>query len=477
MLNHPIKSRRPRGCVFVTVLWGEWHRCMFLDANLPTMLAPGNLPALIASVDCEYHIYTTAHDATRLRQNATFERLCELLRVSIELFKPAKTKDPITIHHAIWRRATDYARRRGALILLMAPDVVWADGSFARLRTAIETGKRAIFMASPRVVSETMAPAIAKRFPQSADQSVIIPPHDLLALSLSHLHPLTVAYSRSSNHFPLVHPEMILFPIKGDGFLLRALAREIFCFEPSRYALNSQALLMRLPPGDEIEFFLDSREFLCVSLTPLSKDTHWYLWRNRLDPLVASNWWLYYHSAANDYISSLNVRFTRGSAGEAHWRRAEQQASSVLAHLRSAREFMRIEDKLRQMGHWRAAGFLGLALLLYGLARRWPHSGRFIVLVPTDEAIERAGFGHVLGSMTSRAEARCMIEAHVAGLPDLRRIEDGLKLTTLSGQPFRLENAGDAQACGDNFVVPISSVLYAARPPAGAVLPEERPIA
>jgi hypothetical protein len=436
---------------------------MFLDANLPTMLAPRNFPAFAAGIDCEYLIYTTARDALQIRQSLAFQRLCSVMSVSLELFKPSKTKHPITLHHDIWRQATEHARRRGALLLLMAPDVAWADGSFARLRAAFEAGKRLVFMTYPRVISETIVPAMAARFPRSADQSVTIPPRDMMALAITHMHPLMAGYSRSSAHFP-IHPEMILWPIEGDGFLLRLLARELFCFEPGRYPLNSQALLARLPPSEEIEVLRDSSEFLGVSFAPLWKGAEWYLRRGHLDPLFTGRWWIHYDSPINDYISAFDLRFACGSADEARWRRAELAARSLLTHLRAAREFMRVLHKLRQMGHWHAAAFLALALSQYGLARRWPHRGRFLVLAPTDKAMERAGFRPVPGHAMTAAEARQTIEAHVAALPECRVIQDGATLTTLAGWRIRVENTALAQHCGDSLVLPTKTLLCP-RPP------------
>ena len=61
---------------------------------------------------------------------------------------------------SVWRAATDHARRREAFVLLMPPDVAWANGSLAQLCTAIRSGKRAIFMTYPRVISETIVPDI-----------------------------------------------------------------------------------------------------------------------------------------------------------------------------------------------------------------------------------------------------------------------------------------------------------------------------
>ena len=471
MANPLIRSKGRICCVLVTVLWGGWHRGMFLNANLPTMLAPGNLPALAAGVDCEYVIYTTAKDAAELAGDPAFARLRSLLPVTIKLFTPSKTKHPITLHHDIWRQATRHAHQRAAFILLMPPDVAWADGSFAGLRGALEAGKRAIFMTYPRVLSETFVPSMIERFRSGADQSVAIPAPEMMALAITHLHPMMAAYSRSSSHFP-IHPEMILWPIEGDGFLLRMLARELFCFEPGRYPLNSQSLLAGLPPSEEIEVFRDSRDFLGVSFTPLWKDMEWYFQRRSFDPLSAARWWIQYDSPINDHISAFDLRFTCGTGDKARWRRAEHQARNLLAHLRSAREFMRVLAKLRQMGHWRAAGFLALALDLYGIARRWPHRGRFAVLVPTDNAIERAGFADALSRISSAAEARRAIEAHVAVLPESGRINDGLELTTLAGRRLRVENSRRAQPCGDNLAVPISKFLYEPHRPSGAIAAE-----
>ena len=323
MTQPTIQSSGRHRCTLVTVLWGNWHRDAFLNANLPTMLASGNLPALAAGADCEYRVYTTKKDAAIIIADRAFRRLRSLMPVSLKQFTPSKTRNPISLHHDIWRAATAHARRRGSFILLMPPDVAWADGSFAHLRSVLEAGKRAIFMTYPRVVSETTIPAIAEGFPRAADEAVAIPAHKMMALAITHIHPLMAAYSRLSTHFP-IHPEMILWPIESNGFLLRLLARELFCFEPGRYPLNQQSLLAHLPPAEEMHVFRDSREFLGVSFTPLWKDMEWYLRRRRLDPLFVGRWWNNYDSPANDYISAIDLRFTCGGDedDDAQWRHA-----------------------------------------------------------------------------------------------------------------------------------------------------------
>ena len=407
MVRPPSRSGSRGCCVFVTVLWGDWHRRMFLHVNVPTMLALRNIPALTAGIDCEYLLYTTAKDAAVIKRDPAFERLQSLLPVTLKVFTPSRMKHPISLHHEIWQLATKHAHRRGAFILLMPPDVAWADGSFAHLRGAFEAGKRVMFMAYPRVVSETIVAAMAERFPRATDQSTVIPPRDMMALAMTHIHPVMAAYNRFSTHFP-IHPEMILWPIEGDGFLLRLLARELFCFEPGRYPLTAQSLLAHLPSSKEIHVFRDSREFLGVSLTPLWKDMEWYLRRSRFDPLFTGRWWITYDSPINDYLSAFDLRFTCGKEDETRWRRTEQQAREVLTHVRSAREFIRVLLTLQEIGHLRAAAFLASALRVHGLARRWAYRGPFIILAPDDAAFEAAAFGRVPGDGLSAAEARAI---------------------------------------------------------------------
>ncbi len=458
MVDRSHSARGRPSCVFTTVFWGDWHRDMFLEVNLPTMLAAGNLPAFTGDVACEYLIYTTSDDAQIVEQNGAFARLRSFMPVKIKVFAPSKTRHPIDLHRDIWHTATNHAQSRRAFILFMPPDVVWADGSFARLRDALIAGKRAIFMAYPRVVSETIVPAMLGRHRHGTDQAMSISPCDMMGLAITHVHPLMATYDRSASHFP-IHPEMVLWPIKDDGFLLRLLARELFCFEPGSYSLNTQALLARMPPRDDIHVFDDAREFLGLSLTPLWKDMEWYLVKKNLDPLFVGRWWLTFCSPANDYISTINLRFGCGDGDEMAWRRAERSADTLMAHLRSAREFNRVLTTLVQMNHTRAAEFLASALRIQGLARRWPHRQPLVVLAPTDGAFARAGFERIPGDGISATETRKLIEAHVAMIATPGEVAEGQMVTTLAGQTLRLINTARAERARDNIVLPVEAML------------------
>jgi hypothetical protein len=440
-------------------MWGDWHVGVFLDANLPTMLASGNLPALAAKVEFEYLIYTTPEDARRMKQHPAFLRLKTLANVRLELFRPETTSNPIGLHHEVWGKAIRRARELSSFILLMPPDVLWANGSFGKLGDALSAGKRAIFMTYPRVVSETLLPAMLDRFVRSADQSIAVPATEMMSLALVHIHPLMAAYMRSGSHFP-VHPEMVIWPVEGDGFLLRLMARELFCFEPGRYELNSQSLLARLPPEEEVHVFDDSREFLGLSLTPLWKDMEWYLRPRRVEPLFVGRWWITYDSPFNDYLSNKNLRFWTGKVDEVRWRRLERQADALLTHFRLAREFVRVLLALREAACLRAAAFLAAALRVYGVQRRWVHRGPLLILAPKDAAFDLGEELRFPGHDSSRSDVLLVMKAHVAPLPAGGALEHCNEVTTLAGQRVRLTNTAEAKVCGENMILPIETLLH-----------------
>ena len=305
---------------------------------------------------------------------------------------------------------------------------------------------------------------MAERFPRNADEAMIIPAKDMMALAITHIHPLMAAYDRAATHFP-IHPEMILWPIEGDGFLLRLLARELFCFEPGRYPLNRTiACLRTCRPTNEIHVFRDSREFLGVSFTPLWKDMEWYLARRRLDPLFVGRWWIDYDSPMNDHHfdvqSALYVR--HGGRGSLALGRSRADvlgdASAIRARIRAHL------DDAEPHGSFARRRFPGL-----GAARSRPRSplaaSRAIrVLAPTDEAFERAGFNRVPGDgMSAAGRAPRHRSARRAHHERREKSRHGQAVKTLAGRDVRLRDGERGERCGDNVVLAVDNLFISGK--------------
>ena len=55
----------PKQVRLLLPVWGYQHVHRFLDSCLPTLLAPGNIPALAGALPCEFVLLTTREDASR----------------------------------------------------------------------------------------------------------------------------------------------------------------------------------------------------------------------------------------------------------------------------------------------------------------------------------------------------------------------------------------------------------------------------
>ena len=64
---------------FSTAVWGPWHTGAFLTVNLPSLLAPANLPAFAAAHKVVYRIFTSAAEARQIAASAAFQRARELV--------------------------------------------------------------------------------------------------------------------------------------------------------------------------------------------------------------------------------------------------------------------------------------------------------------------------------------------------------------------------------------------------------------
>ena len=72
----PRSDRPPPRCVECLLpVWGQRYVRQFLEVGLPTLLAPGNLPALAATLPTRFVILTRLDDDDYIRRHVAFRRL------------------------------------------------------------------------------------------------------------------------------------------------------------------------------------------------------------------------------------------------------------------------------------------------------------------------------------------------------------------------------------------------------------------
>src|ERR1700757_1408295 len=67
----------------VTAVWGEWYVDVFLDFNIPSLLAPGNIPRLCARQQGRFLIFTRRSDAKRISDSNAISLLSRSIPVEL----------------------------------------------------------------------------------------------------------------------------------------------------------------------------------------------------------------------------------------------------------------------------------------------------------------------------------------------------------------------------------------------------------
>jgi hypothetical protein len=372
---------------FSTVVWGPWHTGVFLEVNLPSLLAPGNLEAFAARHEVTYRIFTSRADVERIKSTAAFERASKIVPFEFIECPVEDTDDPIGTHHLLWRRSIIEAEDAGAMVLFVPPDVIWANGSFGHVAELAARGKRAIFITYMRVIAETCVPETRRRH-LSADGAVLDASADeLTTLLMEHIHPLTLTYLHDSPNFP-IHPEFILWSVPGEGFLMRVLVREMFCYDPALIDLNQQALPAHPIDPELIHYINDSDDLFSLSLAPLKKDVEWYADRRPLSTLRLASWWLTYDSPANDIVVAHRFYMHVGPRTPSKWRPVELQSDALIRRTIGTREILRTIGALADDFSY-ARQVLSLALAATKLPWMISRTVPVTLLLPTNTAVLR----------------------------------------------------------------------------------------
>lgn len=176
---------------FINVVWGEKFTDAYLAAALPNSMSPGNLGAFVDDIDCLYRLYTTPSDASKIRESAVFQLLNQLLNVEIIEFVGLDSGDQyeqlVRCHSdALLRASVD-----DASVVFLAPDALWSDGSFARLRELIAAGVPVALTPGPRVTKDSFLPEFIQNYWDAGSQTAPITSRELVDLAFKHLHAST----------------------------------------------------------------------------------------------------------------------------------------------------------------------------------------------------------------------------------------------------------------------------------------------
>ncbi len=227
----PAQPALERPFYFIIVLWGERFRDYFLRYCVPSLLAPGNLPALSTGLPSKFLIVTRPDDWAALQAAPVFgalSRSIEPVYIEIEPCPPGRTGyQHMGVGH---RLACDIAHRDRAYAAIVTPDCMLSDGSVARLQDLARSGIQLVLTAALRFGEEPFLTQLRTMgaLPPTTDTrpnlSAIISGRQMADAAVNGFHSETLAYEWDAPGVKIICPAAWWRVPGENGIVLHSLS-------------------------------------------------------------------------------------------------------------------------------------------------------------------------------------------------------------------------------------------------------------
>lgn len=191
------KSMREKRVAISLAAWGDDYIDVFVDLLIPSLLAPGNLPALAKESDIVFYVVTTKEGRQRIEQSSSYGLACRYARFEFLEF-PTALAEAVTndygdgrrywLYGALQQVTVLYAGDANMDLLLMTPDTVYSENALSHLVALTEERYDAVLMTSVRTVRGPFGADLRRRIDSGGVLSMSSA--DLLGTAMRHVHSL-----------------------------------------------------------------------------------------------------------------------------------------------------------------------------------------------------------------------------------------------------------------------------------------------
>jgi hypothetical protein len=278
-------------------VWHIQYYTRLVNFMIPSLLAPGNLPALVKDHDVTVHLLIPEADFQACRDHPSMRRLSDLVKMDVE-FLDKKVPPPgyrIPFRHyppgdegVTHRQLMSDAHAKflhflppdeGTVLCIWNADLVFSDGWCAKACEMLEEGVTMVAATPFCMTDETAKPQLARRATENG-AVLAMPPRDLVAMAQTDPHPFIrfQTWGREDWVSQSIYP--LNWEVPGNGWISHQ-----FCHCPlairldrvrTRKHRSTMDLSYFLDATDSIEevgFFLDSDDGFCAELISY-KDLH-----------------------------------------------------------------------------------------------------------------------------------------------------------------------------------------------------------
>ena len=278
----PSLMRRPppRAAKVLLPVWGYRYVRQFLECGLPTLLAPGNVPAVAHALSTEFVLLTSVDDEEYIREHANFQRLATVCKTEIRaidhLITDRNYSTTITLAYTEAVRAAGESMLDTCFFFLVS-DYIMADGSLAGAVKRMQQGISALIVGNFQVAEEDALPWLEARLAISKS-SLAIAPREMMRWALNHLHPATLANVVNIPFSHNTHTNRLFWRVDASTILGRFYLMHMLCVRPetTEFIIGASCDYSFIPemcPSGNVEVIPDSDEYLVIELQPLKHES------------------------------------------------------------------------------------------------------------------------------------------------------------------------------------------------------------
>jgi hypothetical protein len=268
VLRSPAKTVKVLLCV-----WGYSYVRQFLEYGMPTLLAPGNVPGVAATLPTEFIFLTSADDESFITEHPTFRRLAEICKATIHpidhLITDGNYSTTITLAFAEAVREVGDEMVDTCFFFLVS-DYLVANGSLNNALRRMLHGTSAVVVGNLQVAREAAFPWLQERRAGN-ELALALPPRELMQWALNNLHPIVLA---NVVNLPFSHntdSNRLFWRVDGSTLIGRFYLTHMLCVRPevTDFVIGSSCDYSFIPemcPSGNVDFMTDSDEYLVVEM-------------------------------------------------------------------------------------------------------------------------------------------------------------------------------------------------------------------
>ena len=264
---------------------GPPFRRQFLEFCLPTLLAPGNVPALAKALPCRFVLMTSVNDVGTIQMHPAWlhlSRICETeIHLIDDLITDGNHSATITLAYARVVRETGGAMRDTCFIFLVS-DYIVADGALGNVLARVQDGASGVLAGNFQIIAEEAIPLLRHRI-DPASAYISLEPRELMQWSLAHLHPATVANIVNARLSHNAHTNRLFWRVDQNTLLGRFYLMHMIAIRPeiTDFVVGASCDYSFIPemcPSGNVTTLTDSDDYLVVEMQPRDHEHRWLRW-------------------------------------------------------------------------------------------------------------------------------------------------------------------------------------------------------